>query len=216
MKVIDCVQGEPLWLKSRLGVATASEFSKILTPTGKLSAQASSYAQQLVAEELIGEPIKDLDNLYWVERGKMMEPDAVELYEFETGNKTTQVGFITNDAGTIGCSPDRFTDKGGLLEIKCPAPQTHIAYMVDGIADKYKPQVQGQLYITDLEVCELFSYHPDLPPVRIITKRDDEYIKKLADSLNDFVEMKAKLLAKIKSMGTFGKKSEYGRELMAG
>lgn len=198
MKIIDVQQGSPEWRRARLGIPTASEFKRIITSTGQPSKQAAMYARELVTETMIGEPIKDLDNLYWIERGKMLEPDAVKMYELQTDLETTPIGFITNDEGTIGCSPDRFTKNGGLLEIKCPSPQTQIGYLVDGFDSQHKQQVQGQLYITGLEWCEWFAYHPDLPPVRMRIERDEEFIKILADGLAKFVDTKEHLLKKIK------------------
>jgi hypothetical protein len=35
----DVTQGSPEWLEARLGIPTASEFDKIITPTGKPSTQ---------------------------------------------------------------------------------------------------------------------------------------------------------------------------------
>lgn len=210
MKIFYEPQGSPEWLQARLGIPSASEFKKIITKTGKLSSQAEGYAHQLIAEELLGEPIKDLSNLYWIERGKMLEPDAVEAYEAETFNQTVPIGFITNDEGTLGCSPDRLVKSGGLLEIKCPAPQTHVGYGVDGFDEDYKPQVQGQLYVTGLEWSEWFSYHPDFPPVLMRIERDEKYIDALAESLLQFVEMKKDLIEKLKAKGFIRKQDRDG------
>lgn len=195
-------QGSPEWLQARLGIPSASEFTKILTPKKmELSAQATEYAYQLIAEELLREPIKDLNNLYWIERGKMLEPDAVAAYEAETFNETKAIGFITNDEGTLGCSPDRLVKSGGILEIKCPAPQTHVGYGLTGFDDKYKCQVQGQLYITGLPWCQWFSYHPDFPPVLMKMERDEKFIDILAKTLAEFVAMKNDLMEQIKAKG---------------
>lgn len=203
-----CEQNSEEWLALRSGKPTASEFFRIVTPTGKLSKASSGYAHRLIAEELLKEPIIDLGNLQWVERGKMLEPDAAELYEFETGDKTKPIGFITNDDGTLGCSPDRLAMKGGIVEIKCPAPQTHIGYMLNGFDMDYKPQVQGQLYITGLEWCDWFSFHPELPAVRMRVKRDEDYIKILADSLTEFCRMKDELKKQIVSKGYLEKPNQ--------
>lgn len=197
----DCDQNSEEWLALRSGLPTASEFFRIVTPTGKLSKSADGYAHKLIAEELLKEPVVDLSNLQWIERGKMLEPEAAELYEFETKDKTKPIGFITNDVGTLGCSPDRLALSGGIVEIKCPAPQTHIGYMLNGFDTDYKPQVQGQLYITGLSWCDWFSYHPELPGVRMRVERDEAYIAILDKSLADFIELKKNLRNQIISKG---------------
>lgn len=202
MKIIDVDQGSPEWLRARLGIPSASGFSNIVTPGGQKAKaeKRNHYAQELIAEELLGEPIKDLSNLYWIERGKMLEPDAVKLYEMQTDRETMPIGFITNDEGTAGCSPDRFIrGEPGLLEIKCPAPQTHVGYMMLGFDEKYKPQVQGQLWITGLEWAEWFSYHPELPTVTMRIERDEEYIAFMAKEIIEFARMKNEKLASIKA-----------------
>ena len=55
MIVSEHEQGTDGWLKDRLGIPTASNFSKIITGQGKPSASAKSYMHQLLAESLTGE-----------------------------------------------------------------------------------------------------------------------------------------------------------------
>ena len=38
MIILDVEQGSRAWIEARLGIPTASEFSRIVTPGGKLSA----------------------------------------------------------------------------------------------------------------------------------------------------------------------------------
>jgi hypothetical protein len=199
----DVQQGSPEWLKLRLGIPTASEFEKIVTPTGKLSAQARKYAHRLIAEGLLQTSLDSIDGLEWIARGKELEPDAVKLYEFENDVTTEAVGFITSDDGLIGCSPDRLVGDAGLLEVKCPAPQTHVGYFLDGFGNDYVPQVQGQLYVAEREWCAKFSYHPEFPPVSVTTYRDEPFIKLLASSLSAFNDMKAEMLERIRAQGFF-------------
>ena len=72
------------------------------------------------------------------------------------------------------------------VEIKCPLPHTQIQYICEQGPDKYKPQVQGQIMIGDFSAVHFWSWHPDLPPVHIITFPDQAYIKKLRDLLDLF------------------------------
>jgi len=49
----DLIQGSEEWLRIRTGKPTASNFDKIITPTGQLSKQRADYARELVASCII-------------------------------------------------------------------------------------------------------------------------------------------------------------------
>jgi hypothetical protein len=202
MKIIDCEQGDSLWTEARLSIPTASEFKKIITPKElKLSKQADKYAFRLIAQELLGYSLESLDGLEHIERGKELEPEAVRRYEFDNDAKTLKVGFITTDDGKAGCSPDRLVDDNGMVEIKCPAPQTFVGCIVNGIDDEYICQKQGQLYIAEREWADVFFYHPQFQPIQKRFYRDESFIAKLAEALQKFSEMKEKMMEKVKEHG---------------
>ena len=71
-------------------------------------------------------------------------------------------------------------------EIKCPSPQVHIGYMCEGLGEKYRAQVQGQLMIGGFAAVHFWAYHPQLPPVHIFTVPDDRYINQLGNLLHLF------------------------------
>ena len=73
MRIIDCDQGSPEWIEERLGVPSASMFSKIVTTKGTRSTQAESYINQLVAEDLTGEQTPFYQNEHMA-RGTELEP----------------------------------------------------------------------------------------------------------------------------------------------
>jgi hypothetical protein len=205
MKIIDCEQGSADWFRARLGIPTASAFDQIVTPvTGKLSKSADRYAYRLIAERLLNTPLDTMEGQTWMERGKELEPAAVSQYEFVEDVETVPVGFITTDDGLIGASPDRLI-KGAPrgLEIKCPSPQVHLGYLLDGHTDAYRPQVQGQLYVAELERVDFYSYHPRMPACLISTTRDEEYIAKLRDALAQFNERLFGMLERAKALGVF-------------
>lgn len=189
MKIHQVVQGTPAWLRLRAGIPTSSEFSSILTPSGKLSTSCSGYMYVLLAEWILGRPLEQYESQFMI-RGQQLEDDAVAAYEFDAEVETQPVGFVTNDDGTIGASPDRLVGDDGLLEIKCPLAQTHVGYMLTGsIEDKFRPQLQGQLYVTERKWVDIFSYHPELAPKVIRVHRDEKYIETLADALTEFVKL---------------------------
>ncbi len=186
MKLIDVIQGTPEWLAARLGIPTASKFDQILTPGGKPSKSAEGYLRVLLAERIMGHPVTEFVST-WMDRGTQTEADAVAHYELNRDADTVKIGFCTNDAGTIGASPDRLVGEDGLLEVKCPSEKVHMGHLLDGtIADDHKPQVQGQLWIAERQWCDVLSYHPDLPPALIRVERDEEYIGKLTAAVEMF------------------------------
>lgn len=202
MLLHDVQQGTPEWHSLRCGIPTASEFHKILTPTGKLSAQADDYANRLMAERITGKSEDGFDGSKWTDRGKELEPQAVQFYELRNDIETVAVGFCTNDEMTMGASPDRLVGDDGLLEIKCPATHTHIDYMLNQQLDKgYYPQIMGQLLVTGRKWVDWMSYHPEMPPVIIRVGRDEPYIEKLAALLAEFTKKIEEKRSRIVSLG---------------
>lgn len=168
MILIDCVQGSPEWVDIRLGLPTASGYDHILQPKKlEYSKGAEKYLNHLLAEWLCGYPLDTGTGSAWMERGTQMEPEARRWYEMHRGVKTQIVGFCMRDDEQTGCSPDALVGADGLVEIKCPALETHIGYMRNpkSLVDDYRLQVQGELYITGREWADVVSYHPDFPRV---------------------------------------------------
>ena len=203
MKVFNYTQGTDEWFRARLGIPTSSCFDKIITPkTGKMSSQHHSYLCELFAEIILNEPLDRFPANYWMERGSVYEEDAAQSYQLETGHNVIHGGFITDDDLKWGTSLDRLIvdDSGeiiGGLEIKCPAPWTHVENLLNGDIDtKYIPQVQGQILVGELDFVDWYSYHPQIPSSLIRTEPDAEYQAKLKTCLNDF-QAKKEQYAKI-------------------
>ena len=188
MIIHDVKQGSPEWLKLRCGLPTASNFDQILTPKGKASAQAERYLHTLLAERIMGHPVIEVVTT-WMDRGSQMEAEAVAYYEGQREVDTVKVGFLTNDSGTIGASPDRFVGDDGLLEIKVPKESTHVSYLLTRAVDSaYYPQVQGQLWISGRRWLDILSYHPEMPPALIRVERDDAYMGILSAAVECFAD----------------------------
>lgn len=190
-----CEQGTNVWKDARLGIPTASGFSKIITATGKPSAQADAYIDKLTAEWQLGRPVEQFKGNYWTERGKDLEPTARGMYEVLTGRGPRQTGFIYRDSDRlVGCSPDWvFDGDGGIVglgEIKCPSPTVHIGYVRENIVPKdYRTQIQGQLWVCrSAEWLDFISYCPGLPELIVRTERDKEFQKRLDDLIPAFIQ----------------------------
>ena len=181
------------WLKIRSGIPTASEFDRIMTKGGEKSKstqskQAPAYMNELLSERLMGHPTQQ-KSTKWMERGQELEGDALAYYEFQRGVSVEKIGFVTNDAGNIGCSPDCLVGNDGLLEIKCPSEGVHVSYLLEdvGAADQYKHQTQGQLWITGRKWVDIVSYHPEMPSALYRVERDHEFIELLSLHVSVFV-----------------------------
>jgi hypothetical protein len=191
----DVPQGSDAWLKIRLGVPTTSNFGKIITPTGKASAQSADYLNDLLGQLLAGKA-EDMHKSSAMMRGNELEPVAVDYYQQHTGNTCKEVGFITTKDGRVGCSPDRLVGKDGLLEVKCPLYKQHVKNLRSGKIDmKYYPQVQGQLLLSRRNWCDFLSFHPDMPSSIVRVERDDEYIDKMKQYIIDFLDEMDEVIA---------------------
>lgn len=191
------------WFNLRAGVATSSQFDKILTKGGNLSEQSDAYANKLIAELLLGKPIDREFSTFAMEWGHAYEGEAVKLYEFETDSTVKKGGFFLSDDMMFGASPDARIYSGdevvGLAEIKCPEnPANHIEFLLmQEMNPKYIPQVQGQLYVSGMQWVDWFSYYPEMPSARIRVFRDETYQKKLHDALEGFRKIFDKKVARL-------------------
>ena len=183
----DLEQGTAEWHSARLGIPTSSEFSKIVTPTGKLSSQSVAYGHTLLAEWLFQSPLEQFEG-EWMIHGNEFEDEAARAYEFQRNVTVSPGGFFTTDDGMVGSSPDRLVEDWGLLEIKCPKANTHVGYMLSrGVDEKYVCQTQGQLWVCQRDRLHIESYCPGLPTVIVEVVRDEKFIGLLSEAMENFV-----------------------------
>lgn len=166
------------WFSARNGIPTASRFKDIITSRGKKSASFDRLAYSLAAEKVMGHGVETFES-DWMRRGTELEPEARAWYEFITGRPVGLVGLCLTDDGIAGASPDGLMDDRG-LEIKCPAPHTHMEYLSRGrCPPDYVPQVQGSMWICERDLWDFVSFHPELPPLLVTVERDQEFIESL-------------------------------------
>ena len=199
MKILDFEQGSDEWFNARLGIPTASRFKDIITPAkGDKSKSYKPYMYELIAEKLIKGKQESFKS-EWMERGNEIEPLARASYEFMHDTKVLEVGMMINEEGTIGASPDGLIGDIGGIEIKSPKPSTIVKYILDDrLPLEYKPQVMGNLWISGREWWDFLAFHPDMDFYEIRVYRDEEYIKKMAKHINDFVDEMQNSFEKIK------------------
>ncbi len=191
MKIHNVEQGSEAWFALRLGVPSASRFKDLLTPTGKPSASSEKYMHELLAEKMSGKRFEGFDTFH-MKRGRDLEPEAADVFSFQEDLVCREIGFVTNDDETVGCSPDRLTENSG-LEIKCPMHTTHVKYLIDyhkngEMPSEYYAQVQGTMWLMDFSDYWFMSYHPDLPNLIMNVKRDDKYIASLSAAVDKLLE----------------------------
>lgn len=194
VKHYDCDQYTEDWKRLRMGIPTASNFHLLMTPGGKPTSpdnkERKQYLYRLVAERILQMPMPDrFAGNQFTEDGHEREDAAAELFRrLVRKHDLRPGGFMTSDDGRIGCSLDRIIGGCEAVEIKAPAPWTHIGYMIDGPGDRYRPQVQGQLLISGFKCCHFWSYHPNFAPVHIVTEPNERYSTVLRVQLDLFLE----------------------------
>lgn len=190
-KLYFCQQYSDKYDNLKYGLPTSSNFKNIITPSGFSSDAWFDYACHLISERIIGQKV-DTYQSQWMERGLALEAKAADMYSQMRKIEVKEVGFISNDEGTIGCTPDRLIGDDGLLEIKVPKPATQVKYIITGKLQKdYKPQLQGQLYVSGRQYVDIISYHPEMPPAIIRVERDEAYIAcmhKLIIKFNGYID----------------------------
>lgn len=198
-------QGSPEWYKIRQGRPTASSFEKIITPkTAQLSKTSRKYAYRLLAERLLNLPVENGFRSDWTDRGKELEPFAARQYGFVNDIELREAGFFTTDDGLVGASPDRvIVGEARGLEIKCCSPAVHIGYLLDGTDENYKVQTQGQLYVCEFELVDLYCFSDRMPDCTITTARDEPYIALLSSALKAFTEQMADMEERARKLGLF-------------
>jgi hypothetical protein len=134
-----------------------------------------------------------------MERGLIVEADAADWYEFDQDVTVQRVGFITDDNHTVGCSPDRLVGDEGLLEIKAPLPHTQVEYWISGeVHERFRPQLQGQLYISQRSWVDILCWHDVLPKVVVRVEPDKRFIEALGRELQIFNYFIERVMEKIR------------------
>ena len=196
MKIIDCIQGSPEWYSARAGIPSASNFDKIVCLDGKVSKQRTKYMYQLAGEAITGRPEETYQSAA-MERGKIIEDEARQLYTLVKGLEVNQVGFCLADG--YGASPDGMIAGDGLLELKCPLISTHVGYLLDNkVPSEYFQQTQGQLLVTDRAWVDFMSYYPGIKPLIIRITRDEKFITILRAELVVFCNELKEVIQKIR------------------
>ena len=197
MQIVECEQGSEEWRAARSGIPTASEFATVMAKgEGKTR---RTYMLKLVGEILTGEPMESYTNVH-MERGKIMEDEARDLYALVRDVEPVRVGFIRN--GAAGCSPDSLIDANGGLEIKTALPHIQVDRLLKGeMPPEHRAQVQGSIWLAEREWWDFVSYWQKLPPLIVRIPRDNGYIANLTGEVARFNDELAETVERIRRYG---------------
>ncbi|HZW05366.1 MAG TPA: YqaJ viral recombinase family protein [Candidatus Nitrosotalea sp.] len=166
MNSIDLEQGSELWLAVRRGLITASRVSDLVATNknGSESAARKNYRAELIVEILTGQtPDKFVTReMQW---GIDQEPFARAAYELERDVMVETCGFVLHPSvARFGCSPDGLVGEDGMVQIKCPATATHLAWLQAGAVPlEHAAQMVAELACTGRKWNDFVSFDPRLP-----------------------------------------------------
>ena len=201
MQIFDCEQGTEAWFAHRKGIATASMFGTVMASGkgGGESVTRRTYMMKLAGEIYTGDPMESYTNGH-MERGKEMEAEARNLYSFMADAIPQRIGFVRN--GQKGCSPDSFIGTTGALEVKTKLPHLTIECILkDEFPPEHKAQCQGVLWVAEREWIDIAVYWPKLPLFVKRATRDETYIKRMSDAVDQFNEELAQMVERVSRYG---------------
>lgn len=199
LKYFNVEQGSDAWKTPKLGVLSGSNVMKALAKKGTDTRQG--YLMDLVGQ--IATRRFDEINGKALEYGTINEPAARAAYEFETGHKVEQTGFIYCEERRIGVSPDGLVpsiNKG--LEIKNPfTARVHADFLCnDKVKSEYEYQVMFSLYVTGMETWDFCSYHSAFKSNMLKIKtfeRNDKIFERFDNEIPEFLKELDEALAKL-------------------
>lgn len=197
MRHFDIAQNSDEWMEIRRGRFTASSFADLFM--SKSTAGYKKAIRKVVYERLTGESPESFKSDY-MERGHEIESMAREAYELNSFNTVKDAGFFEYNEW-VGASPDGLVNDDGLIEIKSPAYNTFIDYLLSGqVPSEYTYQIQGQLFVTGRKWTDFVAYHPMLPIIIIRVYPDPVIIEQIKAVLETAISEAQTMINKINSL----------------
>lgn len=203
MKILNVKQGSSEWLFARAGIVTASEMDNLISPSWKVrdGDTPATYMHMKLAEKIMGQPINLEIDTFAMDQGRMLESEALPWLDFMHGIKAERVGMCLTDDGRVGASPDGLIGEDGGLEVKCPRPQTHVKYLLDGVVPKaYLAQVHGSLWVTGRAYWYFLSYSRQFPKLLIRVERDEAIMQAISNAVESYYKNFDEALAKVNQL----------------
>lgn len=195
------------WAYLHIGVVSAGEADNLLTPKfkEKEGKAVHSYLCRKAAEMYRGKPLCDLSpkgaSSWQIDQGILLEDDAIPYLAFTHDWEIKRGIFCTTDDGLAGCTPDGLVGEDFGLEIKCPEPQKHVAYLLAGeVPDEYAPQVAFSLYVTGRKEWKFVSFRKHFPTLIVTVQRDEALMALIGRLVSQFHTSLAVAVQKLKSL----------------
>lgn len=158
MKIVSLDQRSSDWDLWRLSGIGASEIAQVFnkSPFGN--------AQRLYERKLLLRG-NQKENKYML-RGRILEPEALSVYESNTGNIMIPVCAEHSEYSFIKASLDGFSSSNGarkVVEIKNPSLRVHEMAIRGIIPEYYNYQCQQQALVAEVDEVDYFSYCKDWP-----------------------------------------------------
>lgn len=171
------------WLAGRMGRLTGTRLGKVVVKrgTGKKIGFYELVAERMAIPTVIGEDA--------MERGQMLQGEALDRFEKETGKKVdrTLCLWMRDDNDNIAISPDGSVGKKEAVEVKCLSSARHIEAVVTGkIPDDYWFQVLQYFIVNDgLKKLYVVFYDPRIlkKDYYVIEVTRDEVAEEVAEYL---------------------------------
>ncbi|KAE8747068.1 hypothetical protein FOCC_FOCC006206 [Frankliniella occidentalis] len=186
-----------LWAEYKRGHLSASLFGNIVTAMKNCeeSAVLSLCDRILYPRTIYSKAVK---------HGILNEEKAIAKFkEVHPGSVATECGFfISKEKPHLGATPDRLLGEHALIEVKCPYSARDklinihtVDYLIADENGKlklsedhaYMYQIQGQLYCTGRQFCDLFVY-TFVDHCTISVVRDDRFIENMLQIIDKFYE----------------------------
>jgi len=150
----DVEQGSPTWFKLREGKYTGSGAYKLLTRP---------------KQDYFLDEDKDFKGNFFTERGHLLEPEAIHLFERIKKIDVLKIGFVTNDKyPDCGYSPDGLLSNA-VIEVKSFMKPNHTELLkaqAETLPLKILAQVHFGMMICELPVAYLIAYNPKMQEVK--------------------------------------------------
>lgn len=155
-------QGSQEWHALRLGKITGSGFNKLLGTSEARKKYLYDRASEIVTGKLSDS--ESFTSIH-IERGHEFESLAKMKYTMVTFNEVEDIGFVELNK-YVGCSPDGFVGKDGMIEIKVPDSNNYFRQIVEisslgeeAMSKDHLMQMQFNMYVCQREWCDYVLYN---------------------------------------------------------
>ena len=187
MKIVPGEQLSGAWLQAHRGCVSGSYMKAVLdfTMKGAPGSTRTTYLKVKIAEMLTARVESDNYVSREMLDGLEREPAAKTAYQLEEDVLLEEVGFALHDGiPRFGGSLDGLVGDYGFVEIKCPKPGTHQAWIRSrAVPPQHLAQINSYFSISGRAWCDFVTFCPLVPkPMQVMTirvPRDENAVAKI-------------------------------------